>query len=389
MITASRTRVTILPNVVEFPSMSMDRFSVGFSDAIRQVKPPAWDFDFARCSGAEPWMQILPKKVEVRLSSLWGRWIKYPKVIRNLQSDVFHILDHSHAILVDYLDAERTVVNCFDVIPLLSNLNLIDVPYKPWVLASFHKRIECMRRAARVVCVSDSTRNDLIKYANFNPARVSVVPIGLEPDFSPHPPLGDSLDDERLQFAKQYGLSPYTSTILQVGTRNRYKNTPTALHVLREISQNKRDVCLLRVGAPFFEDELLLIEKLGIADRIFHIGRLSESDLRRAYRFASLLLFPSLYEGFGWPVLEAMASGCPVVVSNKGSLPEVVRDQTLCFDPHDINGMSDKICTILEDESVRAKCVVAGLGTASTYSWEATARETLTLYDQVMAGVTP
>ena len=366
----------------------MNRFSVGLSDAIKQLNPPGWECDFARCSGVEPWMRILPKNYEARLGSLWGRWIKYPKVVRNLQSDVFHILDHSHAILADYLDANHTVVTCHDVIPLLASRKLIDVPYKPWVLATFQKRIESMRRAAHVVCDSDSTRNDLIKHAHFNPVHVSVVPLGIEPSFSPHPPLGVSVDDERLEFAKQFGLSPNRCTILQVGTKNRYKNTPTVLHVLREISKNKSDVCLLRVGAPFFEDELLLIEKLGIGDRIFHIGRVSEYDLRRAYRFASLLLFPSLYEGFGWPVLEAMASGCPVVVSNKASLPEVVRDPTLCFDPHDIGGLSDKICMILENESLRAEYVVAGLVNASKYSWEATAKETLIIYDKVLARVT-
>lgn len=381
---ASVSKLVILPNVDEFPSVSMSRFRKGFLERLPDHLGAHWNLDVLQCSGVEPWMTWLPNASQQRLASIYGRWIKYPRAIRNIEADVYHILDHSHATLAGAVDPDRTVVTCFDIIPLLFMKGIVDVPYKPWVLRSFLKRIEAMRSCARVLCVSQSTRNDLITHAGFSPEQISIVPIGLESDFQALPPNGLSLEDEHLDFAARHRLDPNRVYILQVGTRNRYKNTPVVLEVLAGLKTAIPNVALLRVGADFFDDETDIVNALGLRGDVFHLGRVSEADLRAVYRFAKALHFPSLYEGFGWPVLEAMASGCPILASDRASLPEVVGNPDFTASPDEISTQVEKLHRLIMDSTHREAAVRHGLTRASYYSWDATAHACLSIYEDVL-----
>jgi glycosyltransferase involved in cell wall biosynthesis len=329
-------------------------------------------------------MTCLPNASQQRLASIYGRWIKYPRAIRNVDADIYHILDHSHATLVGAVDPARTVVTCFDIIPLLFMKGIVDVPYKPWVLRSFLKRIEAMRSCARVLCVSQSTRNDMITHAGFSPEQISIVPIGLESDFQALPPNGLSLEDEHLDFATRHRLDPNRVYVLQVGTRNRYKNTPVVLEVLAGLKTAIPNVALLRVGADFFDDEKDIVNALGLRGDVFHLGRVSEADLRAVYRFAKALHFPSLYEGFGWPVLEAMASGCPILASDRASMPEVVGNPDFTASPDETSIQVEKLHRLIMDSTHREAAVRHGLTRASYYSWDATAHACLSIYEDVL-----
>lgn len=377
-------KLVILPNVDEFPSVSMSRFRRGFLERLPYHLGAAWNLDVLHCSGVEPWMTWLPDASQQRLASIYGRWVKYPSAIRNIVADVYHILDHSHATLAGSIDPARTVVTCFDIIPLLYMKGIVDVPYKPWVLRSFLKRIEAMRRCAKVLCVSESTRNDLMTHAGFTAEQLSIIPIGLEGDFQPLPPIGMSLQEEQLDFAARHRLDSRRSYILQVGTRNRYKNTPIVLEVLAKLKTVMPDAALLRVGADFFDDEREMLESLGLGGDVFHLGRVSEADLRAAYRFAKALHFPSLYEGFGWPVIEAMASGCPVLASDRASLPEVVGDVEYSIDPDDIENQTEKLHRLIVDSAYRDTAIRHGIGRASMFSWDATAHACMDIYAKVL-----
>lgn len=381
---ASVSKLVILPNVDEFPSVSMSRFRKGFLERLPDHLGAHWNLDVLQCSGVEPWMTWLPNASQQRLASIYGRWIKYPRAIRNIEADVYHILDHSHATLAGAVDPDRTVVTCFDIIPLLFMKGIVDVPYKPWVLRSFLKRIEAMRSCARVLCVSHSTRNDLITHAGFSPEQISIVPIGLESDFQALPPNGLSLEDEHLDFAARHRLDTNRVYILQVGTRNRYKNTPVVLEVLAGLKAAIPNVALLRVGADFFDDETDIVNVLGLRGDVFHLGRVSEADLRAVYRFAKALHFPSLYEGFGWPVLEAMASGCPILASDRASLPEVVGNPDFTANPDEISIQVEKLHRLIMDSTHRDAAVRHGLTRASYYSWDATAHACLSIYRDVL-----
>ena len=381
---ASVSKLVILPNVDEFPSVSMSRFRKGFLERLPHHLGAHWNLDVLQCSGVEPWMTCLPNASQQRLASIYGRWIKYPRAIRNVDADIYHILDHSHATLVGAVDPARTVVTCFDIIPLLFMKGIVDVPYKPWVLRSFLKRIEAMRSCARVLCVSQSTRNDMITHAGFSPEQISIVPIGLESDFQALPPNGLSLEDEHLDFATRHRLDPNRVYVLQVGTRNRYKNTPVVLEVLAGLKTAIPNVALLRVGADFFDDEKDIVNALGLRGDVFHLGRVSEADLRAVYRFAKALHFPSLYEGFGWPVLEAMASGCPILASDRASMPEVVGNPDFTASPDETSIQVEKLHRLIMDSTHREAAVRHGLTRASYYSWDATAHACLSIYEDVL-----
>jgi glycosyltransferase involved in cell wall biosynthesis len=378
------SKLVILPNVDEFPSVSMSRFRKGYLERLPFHLGTHWELDVLHCSGVEPWMSWLSDASQQRLASIYGRWVKYPRAIRHIDADIYHILDHSHATLAGAIDPDRTVVTCFDIIPLLFIKGIVDVPYKPWVLRSFLKRIEAMRSCARVLCVSQSTRNDLITHAGFRPEQISIVPIGLEADFQALPPDGLSLCDERTAFAERHKLDLRRDYILQVGTRNRYKNTPVVLEVLARLKKVIPNIALIRVGADFFDDEKDLRDSLGLRGDVFHLGRVSEADLRAAYRFTKVLHFPSLYEGFGWPVLEAMATGCPVLTSDRASLPEVVGCPEYAVDPGDIDMQVDKLSRLIADSEYRDAAILHGLERASNYSWDATAHACVELYANVL-----
>lgn len=378
------SKLVILPNVDEFPSVSMSRFRRGYLERLPFHLGKHWDLDVLHCSGVEPWMSCLPDASQQRLASIYGRWVKYPRSIRSINADVYHILDHSHATLAASIDPARTVVTCFDIIPLLFMKGIVDVPYKPWVLRSFLKRIEAMRSCARVLCVSQSTRNDLMTHAGFTAEQISIVPIGLEFDFQAQPPGEVSLQDEQADFAMRHKLDTSRAYVLQVGTRNRYKNTPVVLEVLAKLKKVVPKVALLRVGADFFDDEKDLRDSLGLRSDVFHLGRVSEGDLRAAYRFANVLHFPSLYEGFGWPVLEAMASGCPVLASDRASLPEVVGSSEYSVDPDDIQIQADRLHRLIADSAYRDAAILHGFERASNYSWDATAHACVDVYANVL-----
>jgi glycosyltransferase involved in cell wall biosynthesis len=172
--------------------------------------------------------------------------------------------------------------------------------------------------------------------------------------------------------------------ILQVGHSGPYKNVEAILCVLPIIQKRiGRPVELLKVGGPFTSVQLQLIERLGIGDRVRFLGAVDVSNLLAAYTKADLLLMPSLYEGFGLPALEAMACGTPVVVSNKGSLPEVVGEAGLYVEPTDFEGIADAVARVLTEPQLRAQMRARGLKQAANFSWERTARETLAVYREV------
>src|SRR5204862_3882240 len=142
---------------------------------------------------------------------------------------------------------------------------------------------------------------------------------------------------------------------------------------LHRLRRGGLDVRVVRPGPALSGGERRLAERLGVADAVVGLGSVADADLPALYNAVDLLLFPSLYEGFGWPPLEAMASGTPVVCSRAGSLDEVVGDAALTADPEDIDTLSWHAAAVMTDAKLRAKVIDRGLAHAARFNWDRTA----------------
>jgi glycosyltransferase involved in cell wall biosynthesis len=172
--------------------------------------------------------------------------------------------------------------------------------------------------------------------------------------------------------------------VLHIG-RTFYKNIPGVLRVVAALRAQGIPAKLVRTGRPLAGSESELAERLGIADAVVELRGVPDGELPALYNAVDLLLFPSLYEGFGWPPLEAMASGTPVVCSRAGSLGDVVADAALTADPENIEALTWHAGTILSDERLRRALIERGLAHARQFSWERTAAELVDVYDDVRA----
>jgi glycosyltransferase involved in cell wall biosynthesis len=392
--TTNMKRAVLLPNMVEFPSESMKRYAAELSGALRNLDAPDWEFDVLECHQVERALRSLPGEQGVKMASRLGRFVRYPQMARAAARDprsrVFHVLDHSHANLTLSLPGDKTVLTCHDIIPHLAAKGIIPIPAGRATRYSFPQRIRCMKRCRYVIAISESTKRDLIEHAGFPEERIAVVYYGVNPAFRAESPSGAKPEDVRRNLLRQYQIPEDARVLLHVGTATRYKNTPTilrALALLRSETTLGDRTYLIRVGAPFFDDEAALIETLGIRDRIVHAGKIFDDQrLADHYRSADVFFLPSLWEGFGWPPLEAMACGTPVVTSNVASLPEVVGEGGITVAPTDLDAFNSAVLRVLTNDKLRADLSVRALAQAARFTWEQCARDTLAVYEKIAAG---
>jgi glycosyltransferase involved in cell wall biosynthesis len=219
---------------------------------------------------------------------------------------------------------------------------------------------------------------DLIERLAVDPGRVSTVHLAASPIFtqeSPHAAIQATL--------AKYGLE--RGFVLFVGTVSPRKNVETileAFHMLLE--ENATETSLVLAGAKGWLTENLFesIAKSEHRKRILHITDLTDAELAHLYASAGVLVIPSLYEGFGLPALEAMHCGCPVIASNRSSLPEVVGSAGIQLDPRDVLGWSEAMRLLLNDADERMHYVGKGYEQARSFSWRKTAEATLRIYEQ-------
>jgi glycosyltransferase involved in cell wall biosynthesis len=310
-----------------------------------------------------------------KLDGYLGRFAVYPRLVRDLRADVIHVVDHGQGYLVPSLDGRRTVVTCHDVILLALAAGRIGASVVPPVaLELFRVSLECMKRAGAVVADSAQTRRDLIDFIHLEPGKITVIHPGLNQAFAPDPERGRAL-------RRRLGL-PDRKLILQIG-RGFYKNVPTVLRVLRRLRDGGIDAQVVRVGPPLAGSDRALAERLGVVSDVLEKGGLADRDLPALYNAVDLLLFPSLYEGFGWPPLEAMASGTPVVCSRAGSLDEIVGNAALTADPEDADMLAWHAGSLLTVPTLRETVIRSGLEHAACFSWDRAARQIMDIYRRV------
>jgi len=223
-------------------------------------------------------------------------------------------------------------------------------------------------RADGIICISESSRQDLLQFYNIDKSRTRVIYHGLTR------PVRCS------KAAEELGKLVRREFLLFVGHRAYHKNFAGFLKAFRETGLHKAfDVLALGGGAPR-PDELALMRDLEVAENVISVPTASDGLLGEAYAGARALVYPSLWEGFGIPPVEAMSVGCPVVACNAGAVPEVCRDAPFYFDPQDESSLGTALLRAVSDEAARARAVQRGREIASGLCWEKCGAETLAFY---------
>ena len=237
-----------------------------------------------------------------------------------------------------------------------------------------------LRRADRIIAVSEHTRRDALRSYPLDPEKIEVIPEGVEPRFRP--------DIEREVVAdvrRRLGLPE--RFVLSVGTIEPRKNHATLVEAYASIRDRHPDVGLVIAGGRgwLYERFFERVRGLGLDGQVVFAGHVPDEDMPALFNAAEVFAFPSEFEGFGLPPLEAMACGIPVVCSDAASLPEVVGDAGMLVSPRDVRGWVQAIDRLLGDPTLRAGFGARGLTRARHFSWDAAADRTLEVYRSVLA----
>ncbi len=234
------------------------------------------------------------------------------------------------------------------------------------------------RRSRRVIALSQSTKNDLSILFGIPEEKIEVIPCGVDPRFRPL--NGDLVS----RFRQRRGLP--AQMILFVGTIEQRKNVSLLLEAYAQIKKDIPHALVLTGAKGWGADGVFAqAERLGLADLIF-AGYVEQEELPLWYNAADLLAYPSLYEGFGLPPLEAMASGTPVLTSNTSSLPEVVGDAGVLVDPQNADEIARAMLKVLRDKGLQEEMRKRGIERAKRFTWQGAAEETVRVYEEVMRG---
>lgn len=334
--------------------------------------------------------KCLDKRVTFDVQSLYPLKGKKYSVIRHLanhfyhpikfkkefkKKNVKHIMFGEEAFMLNFLPGDKTVVSCLDVIPLAMPKETSG-KFKLFLKWAY----KGMKKADYILANSQYTKNDIAKYLDIDKEKIFVAYPPIQSHFKvlePPPPA----------FYNAQGLPEGKEYLLCVGALDApRKNLTTALDAFKKVYFNNHDIHLLLVGYTSLKGSLKDLRKriksLGLSGRVHIITNVPDKDLVAFYNLAKILIFPSLYEGFGLPPLEAMACGTPVIASNAASIPEALGDAAIFVDPLDADGFAKEIEKLLLDENLYDKMVARGMKQAEKYTWKRYCEDTYKVYEK-------
>jgi glycosyltransferase involved in cell wall biosynthesis len=373
-------QVTLFRDLPEERKYSMERYASALARALGALDGAA--VQVRQVCLSAPARQRHPGRGALRRAgALARRYVQYPLYARAQQGQLNHVVDHGYGDLVWFLDAKRTLVTCHDLMLLREDLQE-EAGYPRGARLRFRRWcLPGMLRAARIIADSEATRQHLAQATGYPAERIRVVPLGIEPHFRPVE------DAARLEAVRRRYSLPPKPLVLHAGSSEFYKNVEGVLRTVAELRRSGLGVHLVKVGAGLTRAQQALARSLGLADALTCTGEVSEADLVALYTLANVLLFPSLHEGFGLPVLEAMACGTPVVCSRAPALVEVAGDAALMAEAQVSRGLAQQVARVLLDGRLRDELVRRGRARAAQFTWERTARLTLQVYEEVLAAM--
>ncbi len=316
---------------------------------------------------------------------LVNRFLDYPHWLqrRTSQFDVFHIIDHSYAQLAHVLPGERTLITCHDLDAFRCLLQPEREARPAWFRALARRTLEGLSKAAHVICVTKTIRDELIGHRLLPSDRVHVVPNGVHPAYSA---LAHSAADRTAQrLVQAAGTGP---VLLNVGIPIPRKRLDVLIRVFAEVRRQTPDAFLVRVGGPLTATHSQLIRELGLEGAVTSLPFLEKDVLAAIFRRATLLLQTSEAEGFGLPVVEALACGCPVVASDIPVFREIAADSVTYCEVANITEWTVQVQQLLKEHRSSPSAWAArrrrGCERASHFSWAESARQTALMYQKIL-----
>jgi glycosyltransferase involved in cell wall biosynthesis len=316
------------------------------------------------------WPNVTVKQLDVGGSRIARFFYSFRKVIAEDRPDVFFVQFNA-----------PVRVGC-KIVAEIHDLSFEHVPETfRW---HEHPRMKfTTRRTARnadhVITCSDYTREDIIRTYKLPPEKVTAIHLAAAKRFSPVP------HDEIARVREKYRLP--SEFILAVGSIQPRKNLGRLIEAYRLLNKRKDAPPLVLVGkkAWLYKDSIAAVQRSGYSDKILLPGFVPDEDLPAIYSAATVFVYPSFFEGFGLPPLEAMQCGTPVITGNRTSLPEILGDAGVMVDPYDVNALADAIERLLNESELRSQLSRRGLAQAKRFSWEKTARDTLKVFERVVS----
>lgn len=298
---------------------------------------------------------------------------------RRKQGDINHVMDNRYAHLVHFLDTWRTVVTSHGGTPQTFH-RLLGVPYR-FQLRFFEWANAGMLKARNIFIVSSYSRDELLRDYPVDPDKVIVLYPGVAPYFRPASPW------QRKEARHSLGISDEAFVLLHVGHSGPRKNVEVVLKALPLLrARVKKPLTFLHVGEDFTPAQKQLIRDLELAEVTCALPAVPHALLPPLYHAADLFVFPSWYEGFGMPLIEAMACGLPVVCSDYELFHEVAGEAALFFPPFDPSGLADVVENVLNSTELSQQLIKRGLERAGAFSWHNYATRVLQIYDTIAHG---
>lgn len=283
-------------------------------------------------------------------------------------------VQHGLGFILPLLSSTPGVVTVFDL-----GFVLFPSAHKPWRRLYLNTMAKISaQRAKKIIAISQSTKDDLERLWGIPPEKVAVVYLGVDEEFYVARGQGEI---DRLR--RERGLPE--RMVLNLGTIEPRKNLSLLLSAFAQLKRNGLPHILVIAGAPGWgaEEVYFQVEKLGLQGKVLFPGYIPASELPLWYRAADLFVYPSLYEGFGLPPLEAMAAGSPVIVSRSSSLPEMMGEAGISVDPQNSGELAAAMARVLQDGDLREEMRAKGVERARKFNWQRMARETLAVYESV------
>ncbi|AFY86340.1 glycosyltransferase family 4 protein [Chroococcidiopsis thermalis] len=367
-------RVAIARTMAEF---SIDVHTNGLISGLKAVRPD-WEI-----------IELAPRSFDrnnsswlLRVQKYYERFWRYPRRVKQQTADIFHIIEPCDAHLVYWLKqtGQPAIVTCHDLINFFYRDNLkgsVQLPLvsrNAWIYA-----VKGMKYADRIIAVSSATAKDTTQILNIEPARISVIPNAVEAIFRPLSKV------EVESFRARQGIDKETFCLLNVGVNHPRKNISNILQAVAFLVQKGLPIQFWKVGSDFNTEQKEFIQSHNLTKWIKYFGKPDKSTLIQLYNAANVLIAPSLHEGFGITILEAMACGTPVITSNASAMPEVVGDAGILVNPNNPMEIADAVICLQKDPTYYQDLVNKSLHRVKSFTWERTAEQVAKVYEELLS----